>query len=152
MYTRNELSSMAEAELATVAHSLNLKFNPDAVTASSLIDLILGKTEAAPKKRRSRSSVKPAKVTDLTKGEKTNEKKFRIIVHNQEGVESSPFVKVQPQGRMYAIPREKEVIVPEIVVKVLEDAVLTRYVPTGDGTAMTPISQRRFPFTVLGPA
>jgi hypothetical protein len=93
---------------------------------------------------------------DLTKPEvvviprKVKEKRVRIIVSNQEGVEQTPFVKVQVNGDMFVLPREIEVAVPESVVEVLNNAVVTRLVQSnGDWIEQ---KARRFPFTVLGPA
>lgn len=79
-------------------------------------------------------------------------KRFKIIVHNQEGVENTPFVKVGVNGTMYQIKREVEVEVPEPVVSVLKEAVIDKYEPGPDGSGTALVKVRRFPFTVLGEA
>lgn len=79
-------------------------------------------------------------------------KRFKIIVHNQEGVENTAFVKVGVNGTMYQIKREVEVEVPEPVVNVLKEAVIDKYEPGPDGSGTALVKVRRFPFTVLGEA
>jgi hypothetical protein len=76
--------------------------------------------------------------------------KVRIIVHNQDGVENTPFVKVCANGNMYALPRETECVVPQIVINVLRDAVVTRDEFVGENVIQR--NAPRFPFTILGPA
>ena len=78
--------------------------------------------------------------------------KVKIIVHNQEGVEATSFVKVQVNGVMFAIPREQVVLVPQPVVDDLKNAVKTEYIPGDDGRGNVVLVERetrRFPFTVL---
>jgi hypothetical protein len=177
MYTKQELTAMDEVELNRVANKVfNLEVSTDTTPKKTIIDMILAaqpepeetadeviedepveaeesvedepveaeevvvevapapKPKAAPKAKAAPAPDKP--------------KMFKIIVHNQEGVDASKFVKVQPNGTMYAIPREQEVVVPEIVVNVLKDAVVTRM--EYENGALVERSARRHPFTILG--
>jgi len=82
-----------------------------------------------------------------------NAKKVRVIMHNQEGSDGNQPVFVAVNGMGYSIPREVPVIIPEPVLKALEDAVETKYFrEEKDGQFFGPIQERhvrRFPFSVL---
>lgn len=60
----------------------------------------------------------------------------RIKIHEQEGVNSSPYVFVCVNGTSYYIPRNEEVVVPENVLNVLKDArpIITRSERMSDGS------------------
>lgn len=63
------------------------------------------------------------------KGKKSAEKKVKIIIHEQEGVGGTQDVTVSVNEKAYQIKRGHEVEVPESVVHVLENAVITAYEP-----------------------
>ena len=83
-----------------------------------------------------------------------NARKVRIIMHNQEGNNGDQAVFVACNGMGYSIPRETPVIVPEPILKALEDAVETKYYrEEQNGQFVGPMLERhvrRFPFSVLG--
>jgi hypothetical protein len=153
-YTQDELINLSEGELAAIAGELGFDYNPDSSTKAEMIASILAEqgeevvvaVAPAPKKRA------PAKkaADPVVEGKPTaaKERRFKILVHNQDGVDASKFVKVQANGIMYAIPRETEVEVPEIVMNILNDSVIDRlYYENGE---LITKSGRRFPYTVLG--
>jgi len=156
-FSTKELKDKSEPELAAIAEELGLQLNAESTGKNTFImEIIQAQEEDA-----AASVVEPyvaitEAAIDLTKPEvviiprKVKEKRVRIIVSNQEGVEQTPFVKVQVNGDMFVLPREIEVAVPESVVEVLNNAVVTRLVKSnGDWIEQ---KARRFPFTVLGPA
>lgn len=146
--TREELELKPESELVEIAEQLGLSVNPDAATVASLVDAIEAELDAgaalpsAPKRAKKSTSVATPAAPKATRK--------RIIVHNQEGVDASPFVKVQVNGVMFTLPREIEVSVPIEVINVLNDAVVTRL--EQQGNVLVERHARRFPFTVLGDA
>lgn len=142
MYTREELESKTETELGKIARSIDKTIRPENYSVQTLIELIVGMQTTGAKRTRTRKKVEAVEAVEAVK-EKPVVKK-RIIIHNQEGVNSSEYVKVQHNGTMYTIPRDVEVEVPEYVVGVLADAVMT--------DTKTDRNFRRFPFTVLGDA
>ena len=156
--TIEELLEYSNEDLVKLARELGLDLDFESMSKTDAVDEIYAALpdEAAeevvleikdtPKKTtrtRSKVQTEPAVVA---KGPK----KYRLIIHNQEGVDNTPFVKVQDgnAGVMYTIPRDVEVVVPEVVINILKDAVTTRYEPSGDTMIMR--SAPRFPFTVLG--
>ena len=155
MYTKQELTSMDEVELNRVAfEEFSLGVSTDTTAKKEIIDTILAaqeasevvvKTAPAPK---AKAVAKPKAKVEAIADAPAKPKMFKIIVHNQEGTDASKFVKVQPNGIMYAIPREQEVVVPEIVVNVLKDAVITRM--EYENGSLVERSARRHPFTILG--
>lgn len=147
--TAKELKNLSEDQLAEVAGDLGLQLNADNTSKATFINEIIEAQEDD-------DAAGVAIIGELV-DEPIDEpvvvkkvKKFRIIVSNQEGVEQTEFVKVQVDGVMYTLPREIEVVVPEIVVEVLNNAVVTRY--TQEGDKMVERKARRFPFQVLGEA
>jgi hypothetical protein len=165
MYTNADLAAKSEAELGEIAQLLGLKLNIATSSKNDVITAILAEAGAdgddleeeveeieddleeevvvakAPKKRATKAATAPVK---------TASGKKRIIVHNQEGNDAGPFVKVGLNGVMYAIPRDVEVIVPDGVVGVLSNAIVTR--TTQEGRQTVERSAPRHPFTVLGDA
>lgn len=156
--TIEELLGYSDEDLGKLATKLGLDLDFESMSKTDAVDEIYAalpddeseevmlEIKDTPKKEtRTRSKVR-AEVAAVDKGPK----KYRLIIHNQEGVDNTPFVKVQDgnAGIMYTIPRDVEVVVPEVVISILRDAVTTRYEPSG-GT-MIERSAPRFPFTVLG--
>jgi hypothetical protein len=140
-HTTKTLASKTDAELASIAEELGLQVDVDTATKNGLISTILSAQDSEV----AISEIIPAK-TSTTKVDK---KAFaRIVMANQEGVENTPFVKVQVNGTMYALPREVEVVVPASVVGVLNHAVATTYHPDDRGIFQSR-QTRRFPFQVL---
>lgn len=95
----------------------------------------------------------------MTKDAKKNQapKEFKIIISTQEGPGGERAVSVtcadeaNPQGKVWNIPREKECWVPESVMKILERATQTRYIPIQKGNQMEMLSKKvkRFAYSVL---
>jgi hypothetical protein len=146
-FTTKELKGKNEAELGAIAEDLGLQLNVESMNKNDIITEIVqayeeDKSDVVDEIVVSTVEVLPEVVQA--------EKKFRIIISNQEGVDQSDFVKVQPNGVMYAIPRDVEVVVPESVINVLKDAVVLRY--TQEGENWVERRGKRFPYTVLGPA
>lgn len=54
-------------------------------------------------------------------------KMFKLIIHNQEGAEGKQAVPVGVNGKMWNIPRNTEVEVPESVIEVLKNANMSLY-------------------------
>lgn len=153
-FTQKDLNKKPETELAAIAEELGLSINLEAQSKNQIIDDILKAQEedADFAEEEQLSEAEPIVKTEERRGRprKDVQKKFRLTISNQDGVDQTDFVKVQVNGYMYTIPREVEVEVPEEVIEVLNNAVVTRYVQEGD--VMVPRKARRFPFTVLGPA
>lgn len=76
-----------------------------------------------------------------------------IMINNQEGPGGDQAVFVAVNGMGYNIPREKQVLVPEPVVQVLENAIESTYQrDQSNGQDFGPVVERkrkRFPFQVL---
>lgn len=148
---KSDLKLKTEAELVELGKELNLELNPEAQTKSAMIASILSLSEVADEVAEEPSIVEAPEVNEAPAPPVALEKapkRFRILMHNQEGTDSSPFVKVQVNGVMYTLPREVEVIVPPEVVGVLNDAIITRSVQ--ENGVMVDKSARRFPYTILG--
>lgn len=144
MHTKEELDKATESKLADLAKA---EFGIDAtpnMTKADLVAAILQAQEddAAPE------GFEEAEAEEVPQAPL---KKYRLIVHNQEGVDSSPFLKVGVNGTHFQIAREKEVVVPEPVIDVLKNAVIEKFEPVaGGGVEITQV--RRIPFSVLGEA
>lgn len=136
MATKKDLSALPESDLISMGTDLGLKFDPALETKASMVDAIL--TASNPE------------ATEIPASAEEPEPRVRIIVHHQEGLEASKFVKVQINGTMYTLPRETELTVPESVLGVLNDAVQT--VTVYENGKAEERNARRFPYTVLGPA
>lgn len=143
-YTKTQLNSASESDLVKIAEEFGLVVNRDTTPKVQIIDAILTAQKAEAKEEVVIEAA-PAVKEPVPQSE---QKKFRIILHNQDGVDASKFVKVQVNGIMYAIPREVEVEVPEIVVGALNDAIITRMDYENGKLVEKP--GRRFPYTVLG--
>lgn len=177
MYTKAQLAALPDSELNRVAaEEFGLSVSTDINSKKAVVDAILAAQPAEPvedvvveeetveivedeiaedeiveivEDEIVEVAAKPvAKASKSVPKAPPKPKMFKIIIHNQEGPDASKFVKVQPNGIMYAIPREKEVVVPEIVVNVLNDAVVTRM--EYENGALVERPARRHPFTVLG--
>lgn len=146
MHTKEELDKKTESKLVDLAKA---EFGIDAapnMTKADIVAAILQAQEddAAP------AGFEEAEL-EAEEAPRAPAKKYRLIVHNQEGVDSSPFLKVGINGNHYQITREKEVVVPESVIAVLKDAVIEKFEPVaGGGVDITQV--RRIPFSVLGEA
>lgn len=141
-FTKSQLDKKSDAELAQIATDLGLDLSPESTSKAVYVASIL--QIQAEDARLNEPEAAPAAEVEAPS------KKYRILVHNQEGVEATAFVKVQVNGTMYALPRETEVVVPSEVVEVLNNAVVTRFVQEGRDLVEKPA--RRFPYTVLGEA
>jgi len=139
-YLSSELASKTEKDLQKIIEDLEVEINLNKATKPDLIMAILDA-----------QTVKHIELEEELKEEapatEAKEKRFRIIMSNQEGVEQTAFVKVQVNGVMYALPREVEVSVPESVIGVLNNAIVTRYTQVGD--ELIEQKARRFPFQII---
>lgn len=151
MYARKDLEKKSELELVAIGTSeFGIKLNADAMTKVQLIDALLDAQEvkAVPKLSRVEEEEDPKFKTDDAFRHRS--KKYRLIIHNQDGVDNMPFVAVGINGFVYQIPREVEVQVPQEVIDTLNNAIQTVPETTEDGKSMTTRDRRRFPYTVLG--
>lgn len=145
-----QLSKLTDAELRKIAESHGITWEASQ-SKKEIIELITAaELAAAPAPDEVPESQETTLIDENSAPLQTREKKFRIIVHNQDGVDSSPFIKVGVNDVVYQIAREREVVVPEAVKHVLENAVITRYEDAPDGRSKVEVQARRFPFTVLG--
>lgn len=85
---------------------------------------------------------------DAAPAKKKEEPRVRIIVHEQEGIGGTDDVVVGVNGNVTRIKRGHEVLVKQSVVDVLEDAVITTFVPNPEVPgAYTVRKFRRFNFS-----
>jgi len=146
MFTKEELNKKKEPELAAIAEELGIQLVAENTAKATFIKEILQAQEDDAAIEILPDVDPRAPIEEVV----VPEKKFRISISNQEGVEATAFVKVGVNGQMYAIPRETEVVVPASVVEVLNNAIVTRFVQ--EGRELVARSARRFPFTILGEA
>ena len=147
MFTKEELNKKKNAELAVIAEELGIQLVAENTAKGTYITEILqAQEDDAALTIAAEFEPEPEPKIEAPKAEK----KFRISVSNQDGVENTPFVKVCVNGTMYAIPRETEVVVPESVIEVLNNAVTTRFIQ--EGREVVARSAKRFPFSILGEA
>lgn len=140
-YTRKQLEAKQELELQSIGRAeFQLDLDPDVTPKAMMVDAILDAQAVMPVS------------TPTASPEKPKAKKFRIIIHNQEGVDNTPFVPVSINGYVYTIPRETEVAVPEDVVSVLEQAEQTLPELDATGRMVGVKTVKRFPFSVRGEA
>lgn len=147
MHTEADLKLKSEKDLLAILAKERPEGPPpsEMATKSELIDLIL---DAQPMDAAGSSVAETG--SDIMPGTET-EPRWRMTVHGQEGVENTPFIKVQVNGRTAQIKRNQEVVVPNWVKTALEDAIAS--IPVKDDEGNTHWQDvRRFPFTVHGPA
>ena len=145
--TRKDLAKKTESELLSLATASDIDV-PAGADKDEIIDLVLA-VDASSHAEDVIIASDPAKVKAKT-SVPSGPKKYRVIVHNQDGVDSSKFISVQVNGYLNTIPREVEVVLSEEYVHVLENAVVDRHMYEDGRLVIKPA--RRFPFTVLGPA
>ena len=144
-YATKELSTKTEKELAAIAEELGLALNAESTSKNDyILEIIQAQEEDAVDAAEPIATIVTNDPTSLP----AKVKKFRIIMSNQEGPEETRFVKVQVNQEMFAIPREVEVVVPDYVVEVLNNAIVTRYVQ--EGLDLVERKAKRFPFSILG--
>lgn len=169
MYTKQQLTSMTEAKLAELATDMGLELNTaempkktvvaeilkaqeeDALSASpepQIEDEAEDEVEDDEEEEEEEEAPKP-KAAKAKKPEQA--RKYKIIIHNQDGVNNTPFVKVGVNGKIYTIPREKEVVIPYDVKHVLDSATETHYETEVSGRDKRSVERqvRRFPMSVL---
>lgn len=149
-YTAKELKHKTEPELAAIAEELGLLLNADVVGKNGFITEIL---QAQEEDLEGSETVIEGELMDAAVDvepppTKKKARRVKIIVSNQDGPEQTRFVKVQVNGEMFTLPREIEVTVPEYVVEVLNNAVITRIVQE-DGEWVER-KARRFPYHITG--
>jgi phosphotransferase system IIB component len=138
----SNLKKLNEAALAEIARGLELSIDPTKMSKAELIAAIEKVEQPHEEIEENQENEAPA-----PKRVKREPKRYKIIVHNQEGVDNTPFIKVGVNGVMYQITREKEVIVNEGVKHVLDTAIMTVF--RQEGRQMVAQDVRRFPYTVL---
>ena len=151
-YSVKDLRTKQEYELSIIAEELGLQLNFESLGKNNIINEIIKaqeEIEAEATALDAALKVEPVQV-EAKKPHQTKKatRKFKIIISNQDGVDQTPFVKVQTGGVMYTIPREVEVVVPEAVVEVLKNAVVHRY--NDENGEWVERTGRRFPFNILG--
>jgi hypothetical protein len=72
-------------------------------------------------------------------------KMFHVTIHATGDDAGNDAVDIQPNGRLYRLPRGVSCLVPETVLNILKDAVVTTYKGVGDAVVEHQIP--RFPFT-----
>lgn len=155
--TKAELNRKTETELATIAADMGLTLNADTMSKVAMVSQILTQQELLAGlepvdagEPADEFEDEPTEVLAPTTGRtRAKAKKYRIVVHNQEGPDNTPFITVGVNGTVWQINRDAEVVVPEEVKHVLENAVVTRFEPGPDNTLVAK-DARRFPFSVLG--
>lgn len=78
----------------------------------------------------------------------SKEKRVKLTIHEQEGTVGKQDVSVSVNGYAYQVKRGVEVEVPESVVNVLEDAVMTVFEPGEKAGTFVERNVRRFSFQV----
>lgn len=152
------LTKLSEAELEQKAAELGVDFTPGALNKRQLISLIEAipepveevedreELEAAPAIVFA-DDPEPAPEPKAKRAKKDDPKtwRYRIVVHNQEGVENTPFVKVGVNGRLIQINREQEVEIGADYMEALNNAVI-EMPAIGDNPARKTM---RFPVSVI---
>ena len=169
MPTREQLLKMSEARLADLATDEFGLTLPEDVKKIEIVDLILDvqTDDATPNaespvveekadsltEETTKVAELAAAVTAPTKKVKQVFTRARIIVHNQDGPDNTPFIKVGWNGNMFQIPREVESVVPMAVVNILNDASITAIEPTSGGpngqVEYAERAVRRHPFSII---
>lgn len=72
-------------------------------------------------------------------------KMFNVTVHATNDASGNEVVDIQPNGRLYRLPRGVPCLVPEEVLHILENAVTTSYAVVG--AAIVERNIPRFPFS-----
>lgn len=72
---------------------------------------------------------------------------FNVTVHATGDDAGNDIVEVQPNGRLYRLPRGVPCLVPAAVLHILENAVVTKYKVVGAEVVESNIP--RFPFTAI---
>jgi hypothetical protein len=157
--TPKELSRMNEAALASIAADYGVAVSADSMTKKQMIDLIIPAIERqsrieAEENEENEDLILAEPVPEAPKKvEKTDKsKRYKIIIHDQEGPDNTPFVKVSVQGVMTTIPRNTEVVVGHAIKHVLDNATMTlfQFERGPDGTQrVVERNVRRFPFSVV---
>lgn len=151
-YTEQQLNKLTESAVAKILETEFRLQVPAAATKAEMVQAVLAAQAEESQDSAIPAVIPPSPPIWTTSTVSSPNRRLRLIVHNQEGVENTPFVKVGVNGVMYQLPREKELEVPEAVVNVLRDAVIDKFEPGADGSGTQLTKVRRFPFTVLGEA
>jgi len=139
-YLSSELSSKTEKDLQKILEDLDVEIDINKATKPDLIFAILDAQAI--------QFTEDAEAFNVEEPVAAKVKRYQTIVSNQEGVEQTDFVKVQVNGNVFVIPREVEVSLPDYVVEVLTNAIITRFVQVGE--ELIEQKSRRFPFQILG--
>ena len=151
MSNRN-LANMTEMEVAKLAQEMGIAIAAT-TTKQELIAAITLMEKAKTSQVESTNTVTATPVAETTT--KPKSKNYRLIVQNQEGVDNTPYIVVGVNGKVWQIPRDTEVTVPESVVNTLREAVMTLLEQQRDEQGRNIVVERkapRFPFHVLGEA
>lgn len=72
---------------------------------------------------------------------------FHVTIHATGDDAGNDIVDLQPNGRLYRLPRGVPCLVPAEVLHILENAVVTKYIAVGADVVER--STPRFPFTAV---
>jgi hypothetical protein len=142
------IANMTEMQLVTLATELGIAVSP-LMNKKELISAITLVQQANTAEAENKELAEKVVVEEPKK----KERKFRLLVQNQEGVDNTPYIVIGVDGKVYQIPRDTEVEVPEQVIDTLKEAVMTLLEQRKDDQGRNIVVARkapRFPFHVLG--
>lgn len=140
-YNRKDLLDKSELELVAIAKQLGIEDKLEDKPKSYIIDVILANSTKDSKSKK-----------QVSKDFESTSKKYKLVIHSQEGIYDTPFVAVGVNGYVYQIPRDVEVEVPKEVIDILKEANYPVPIVNSDGVTVGEKMARRFPFSVLGEA
>jgi len=88
---------------------------------------------------------------DATKGQ-FDKKDFVVVQFHNKDEQDLPFVFVSVNGRSWYIPKEKEVLIPRMLLNVINDAVEVKFVTKKAQDGRPYLEERkvhRFPYTIV---
>lgn len=134
-----KLIQLTESQLEAKATEIGAAFAPGALSKKQLIDLIENFVPGEVEEPEVEEP-EPEVVEDPSR-----KWRYKIVVHNQDGVENTPFIKVGVNGRFIQIMREQECVIDSDYMHALNNAVIE--MPAhGDQPAR---KTARFPVSVL---
>jgi hypothetical protein len=147
---------MNEAALAAIAADYGVAVSADSMTKKQMIDLIIPAIERQSRleAEENEENEDPILAEPIPEAPKkvAAPRRYKIIIHDQEGPDNTPFVKVSVQGVMTTIPRNTEVVVSHAIKHVLDNCEMTlfQFERGPDGSQrVVERNVRRFPFSVV---
>lgn len=145
-----KLTSLTEAKLEEALAAKGVEFESGALTKQELIDRLEAADAEPEPVLEPAPEPEPAEELEAAMREAYDRvakpKRYRVVIHNQEGVDNTPFVKVGVNGRMIQINREEPVVIDESYMEALRHAVVEMPAMPDAPARVT----QRFPFSVLG--